>query len=31
VEVAVRQHLTGPFLDEFSVTLTGRSTMRVER
>lgn len=31
VEVAVRQHLTGPFLDGFSVTLTGRSTMRVER
>lgn len=31
VEVAVRQHLRGPFLDELSVTLTGRSTMRVER
>lgn len=31
VEVAVRQVLSAPFLDSFSVTLTGRSTMRVER
>lgn len=31
VEVAVRQQLTAPFLDSFSVVLTGRSTMRVER
>jgi Flp pilus assembly protein TadG len=31
VEVAVRQPLTAPLLDTFTVTLTGRSTMRVER
>lgn len=31
VAVAVRQALVSPFLDSFSVTLTGRSTMRVER
>lgn len=31
VEVEVRQSLTAPFLDSMAVTLTGRSTMRVER
>lgn len=31
VEVAVRRHLTGPWLDSLAVTLTGRATMRVER
>lgn len=31
VEVAVRQALSSPILDSLAVTLTGRSTMRVER
>jgi len=31
VEVVVRQSLTAPFLDAFTVKLSGRSMMRVER
>lgn len=31
VEVNVRQSLASPFLEAWSVTLTGRATMRVER
>lgn len=31
VEVALRQPLASPILDNLSVTLTGRATMRVER
>ncbi|MGA7269544.1 MAG: TadE family protein [Acidimicrobiia bacterium] len=31
VEVELRRHLIGPFLDGLSVTLSGRATMRVER